>query len=68
MSLTEDLIQLIRNKPISEDDLASAAMFTLDALATAYAGSVTPTGKKIIAWAQSVDMDNKRQAFLMAAY
>jgi len=67
VSLTQDLIQLIRNKPVSQDDLASAAMFTLDALATAYAGSATPTGKKLIAWAQSVDMDNKRQAFLMGA-
>ena len=67
MSLTQDLIQLIRDKPISETDLASAAMFTLDALATAYAGSATPTGKKLIAWANSSDMDNKRQAFLMGA-
>jgi 2-methylcitrate dehydratase PrpD len=67
VSLTKDLIQLIRDKPISEDDLACAALFTLDALATAYAGRVTPVGKKLIAWAQSVDMDNKRQAFLMAA-
>jgi len=67
VSLTKDLIQLIRDKPISEEDLACAALFTLDALATAYAGSVTPVGKKLIAWAQSADMDNKRQAFLMAA-
>ena len=67
MSLTEDLVDLIRNKPIGEDDLASAAMITLDALATAYAGSVTATGKKLIAWAQSGDLDGKRQAFLMGA-
>lgn len=67
MSLTRDLIQLIRNKPISEDDLAAAALFMLDALATAYAGRATPPGRKLIAWAQSVDMDNKRRAFLMGA-
>ena len=67
MSLTKDLIQLIRNKPISDDDLSSAAMSTLDALATAYAGSVTPTGKKLIAWAKSADTDSRRQAFLMGA-
>jgi len=67
LSLTKDLIQLIRDKPIIEADLAAAALFTLDALATAYAGSTTPVGKKLIAWAQSTDMDNKRQAFLMAA-
>ena len=63
MSLTEDLVDLIRNKPIGEDDLASAAMITLDALATAYAGSVTDTGKKLITWAQSGNLDGKRQAF-----
>ena len=67
MSLTKDLIQLIRDKPISKADLAAAALFTLDALATAYAGSATPVGKKLNAWAQSADMDSKRQAFLMAA-
>jgi len=67
VSLTENLIQLIRTKPISQDDLRSAAMFTLDALATSYAGSATATGKKLIAWAQSNDMDRKRQAFLMGA-
>jgi len=67
VSLTKDLVDLIRNKPIGKDDLASAAMFTLDALATAYAGSVTATGKKLIAWAQSGDLDGKRQAFLMGA-
>ena len=67
MSLTKDLVDLIRNKPIGKDDLASAAMFTLDALATAYAGSVTATGKKLIAWAQSGDLDSKRQAFLVGA-
>jgi 2-methylcitrate dehydratase PrpD len=67
VSLTKDLVDLIRNKPTGKDDLASAAMFTLDALATAYAGSVTATGKKLIAWAQSGDLDGKRQAFLMGA-
>ena len=67
MSLTKNLIQLIRTKPISDNDLASAAMFTLDALASAYAGSNTPTGKKLIAWAQGTETDSKRLAFLMGA-
>jgi 2-methylcitrate dehydratase PrpD len=58
---------LIRNKPISEAEIASAALFTLDALASAYAGSFTPTGRKLIAWAQSGDLDDKRRAFLMGA-
>jgi len=67
VSLTSSLIQLIRNKPISDDDLASAALFTLDAVACAYAGSNTPTGEKLIAWAKSTWLDNKRQAMLTAA-
>jgi 2-methylcitrate dehydratase PrpD len=67
VSLTSSLIQLIRNKPISDDDLTSAALFTLDAVACAYAGSNTPTGEKLIAWAKSTQLDNKRQALLMAA-
>jgi 2-methylcitrate dehydratase PrpD len=67
VSLTSSLIQLIRNKPISNDDLSSAALFTLDAVACAYAGSNTATGKKLIAWAKSTTLDNKRQALLMAA-
>ncbi len=67
MSLTSSLIQLIRNKSISDEDLVSAAMFTLDAVACAYAGSNTPAGEKLIAWAKYAGLDSKRQAFLMAA-
>ncbi|MCZ6881907.1 MAG: MmgE/PrpD family protein [Gammaproteobacteria bacterium] len=67
MSLTSSLIQLIRDKPISDYDLASAAMFTLDAVACAYAGSNTPTGEKIIAWAKHGDLDSRSQGFLMGA-
>ena len=60
MSLTKNLIELIRNKPITDDDLASAAMFTLDAVATAYAGSATLVGGKLLAWAKNSDLDDKR--------
>jgi len=67
MSLTRDLIELIRSKPIDDRDLAAAAMSTLDALATAYAGSATPTGRKLIAWAQSGSLDNNNLTLLMAA-
>ena len=41
MSLTQELIALIRAKPVTDQDLEKAAMFTLDALACAYAGSNT---------------------------
>jgi 2-methylcitrate dehydratase PrpD len=67
VSLTSSLIELIRNKPISHDNLESAALFTLDALATAYAGSATPTGAKLIAWAKNTHPDRKHQALLMGA-
>ena len=67
MSLTEKLIELIRNKPIEQTDFDSAAMFTLDALATAYAGSATPVGQVLRQWAASTDLDHKRQALLMGA-
>ncbi len=67
MSLTKDLIALIRNKPISSADLDDAALFSLDAVATAYAGSATPVGAILREWASSTDLDLKRRALLMAA-
>ena len=67
MSLTKNLIELIRNKPVSDEDLASSAMFMLDAVATAYAGSATAVGKILIAWAQADRLDASRQALLMGA-
>ena len=67
MSLTKSLIELIRNKPIADGDLEVAAMFTLDAVATAYAGTATPVGKKLISWAKNSDLDDKRRALLMGA-
>ena len=67
MSLTQKLIKLIRNKPVSPAALEAAAMFTLDAVATAYAGSATPVGWILRDWAKSSDLDLKRQALLMGA-
>ncbi len=67
MSLTTHLIKLIRDKPVAKSDYAAAATFTLDTLAAAYAGRVTPVGETLIAWAKSVAMDTKRQALLMGA-
>ena len=67
MSLTQELIALIRSKPITPADLEDAALFSLDAVATAYAGSVTPVGKILRNWACSTDLDLKRRALLMGA-
>ena len=67
MSLTQELIGLIRNKAISDDDLADAVLLTLDALASAYAGSATAVGTILRNWASDGDMDDRRKVFLMAA-
>ena len=67
MSLTQELIALIRAKPVTDEDLEQAALLTLDALACAYAGSNTPVGEILGRWAAQGDMDSRRQALLMAA-
>ena len=67
MSITQELIHLIRNKPVSDDDLADAALFTLDAVACAYAGSKTAVGVVLKDWASQSDLDRNRRAMLMGA-
>jgi 2-methylcitrate dehydratase PrpD len=67
MSLTQELIALIRSKPVSDQDLEQAALFSLDAIACAYAGSATGVGEILRGWAAQGDMDGKRQALLMGA-
>ncbi len=67
MSITADLIKLIRSKPISDADLAAAAIFALDALAAAYAGSTTPVGNILLSWAKGSSMDSRREALLLGA-
>ncbi|MCP4470000.1 MAG: MmgE/PrpD family protein, partial [Gammaproteobacteria bacterium] len=48
-------------------DLEQAALFTLDAVACAYAGSNTPVGAILRRWGAQGDMDNKRKALLAGA-
>ena len=67
MSLTRDLIALIRSKPIEQPDLEQAALLMLDALASAYAGSATPVGAILRNWATSGNLDRNRRALLMGA-
>ncbi|MCP4769683.1 MAG: MmgE/PrpD family protein [Gammaproteobacteria bacterium] len=67
MSLTQELIPLIRSKPVSAQDLEQAALFTLDAVACAYAGSNTPVGTILQHWGAQGDMDSKRKALLAGA-
>lgn len=67
MTLTQQLVELIRDKPIQQEDLNRASFFVLDALATAYAGTATPVGKKLIKWASQQQLNNRSRVFLIAA-
>ncbi len=67
MSQSQELIALIRGKAVAESDLDDAALFTLDAVATAYAGCATPVGAILRQWAQRGDLDLGRRVFLMGA-
>lgn len=49
MSLTRDLVRLVRGKDVSKYDLEKAALFTLDAVANALAGRRTVPGRKMLA-------------------
>ena len=67
MSLTRQLIALIRQRPVSAADLDAAALFVLDAMASAYAGSATAVGAILRDWASGTELDPKRKALLMGA-
>ena len=45
MSLTRRLVRLVRDKRVTEPDLEAAALFVLDAIACAVAGTVSPQGR-----------------------
>ncbi|WP_099864101.1 MmgE/PrpD family protein [Pararhizobium haloflavum] len=63
MSLTSDLVQLIRNKPVSQDDLDRAASFVVDTLACALAARQTPPARALSAVAPWTAGDTARRAF-----
>lgn len=56
MSLTRDLVRLIREKEISRVDLEAAALFTLDAVANALAGRQSEPGRKLLSLMENFDM------------
>jgi 2-methylcitrate dehydratase PrpD len=67
-TLTQQLIELIMNKPIAPVDFQQAAMFTLDALANALAGRVSEPGALLLRWADATGViDAERRAFLLGA-
>jgi len=65
MTLSQQLISLIRAKEISDADLHRAAIFTLDAVANALAGRNTEPGRKLLAWGRQQGRDAGRQAFVI---
>lgn len=65
-SLTERLVDLVESKPVSDDDLARASLYVLDALASACAGRSTPPGRIIESWAREA-ADPGRRAFRLGA-
>ncbi len=69
-SLTEGLVALIRRKPITQSDLDTAALFTLDAVANVLAGRNSAPGEVLLKWwhsraSSNVAPDPARLAFLM---
>ncbi len=71
-SLTHQLVDMIRAKPVSDADLAAAALFTLDAVANTCAGQNSGPGRVLCSWfkaergANQVS-DTGRMAFLLGA-
>jgi 2-methylcitrate dehydratase PrpD len=62
--LSNDLIQCIRNKPITDSDLQRATIFTLDAIANALAGRNTLPGEKLLQWGSQQGKDAGRRALV----
>ncbi len=67
MSITQNLVTHIRSRVVRAADRHHAALFMLDALASAYAGSSTPVGRKLINWGRHSANSVREQSFLMGA-
>ena len=65
MTLTQQLISYIRNKPVSQSDLDRAAIFTLDAIANALGGHNSGPGRKLLQWGASQGQDAGRKALVI---
>ena len=65
MTITEGLIELIREKPVSDADLHQTALFTLDAVANMIAGRNSEPGRKLLEWGLSRRGDAARRALVM---
>ena len=65
MSLTRELVTLIKAKRASEADLTAASLFVLDTLACAIGGRNAPPSRMLAAVAPPEHADTARRAFLL---
>ena len=63
-SLTGNLIDLIRSKPVQDDDLIAASHLVLDTVACLIGGQASAPGRILIEWFEEVGRDSGRDAFL----
>lgn len=64
-TLTQSLIQLIRDKAVGREDLEKTALYVLDAVANALAGRNSVPGRKLLAWGKGRQGDAGRRALVM---
>ncbi len=74
ISLTQELVRLIAQKPVNADDLRAARLFLIDAAANMIAGQNSTAGQKLLKWARDIapngdirQLDQARKAFLLGA-
>jgi len=60
MTLTEELIELIESKPITDADLEAAAWLMLDGLANTVGGTNSPQGRILTEWFRAEPADLNR--------
>jgi 2-methylcitrate dehydratase PrpD len=63
-SLTAQLIDLIRSKPVEHEDLIAASHFVLDTVACVIGGQTSPPGRILLEWFEDTAGDPGRAAFL----
>jgi 2-methylcitrate dehydratase PrpD len=66
VSLTEALVDLIRRKPVTDEDLVAASHFVLDAVACALGGQATPAARTLTDWYRDSGRDLGRRAFVVS--
>jgi len=66
-TLTGRLIRVIRQKPVSKDDLDTAAIFTLDACANAIGGRNSDAGRILMRWNADRPAQPASQSFTVGA-